>query len=705
MRVPIMRSKRLYFYLRLVAFYFLLATPLVKAADQFALENNPLNSAPPTTESKQLWNLQSADIDAVIEAVSKVTGKNFIIDPRVQGKITIVSSEPIGSSEVYRVFLSALQVLGYAAVPVGDMIKIVPDVNSKSLNSPVVTNAEPGVGDELVVRILKLRNTSATQILPAIQPLLPENSSATVYQPANTLILSGRAASINRVVQIAQNLDQGSASQTQIYPLHYANASKIVALLTSLQSADRAAGKASDVTFAGDEQSNSIILSGSAHEQMRILALINRLDLPPANESGGTQVIHLNYLKAEKLAPILARVSHSAYLGVVGQTTTSPKSTFPQTVTNINNTQAAPSSIGTTGQSSEDGSNSKVSIAAETSTNSIIISAPAAIMGTLKAVIYNLDVRPAQVLVEAVIATIGENVLDQLGVEWSFNNSVKPTITNINTENGNTVGTTGATQPQFQTGVGIIQKGDLQAIIHFLMQNTTSDILATPSIVVLNNQKAVISDGQNVSIQTTSVPQSTTSQTPFDTFDRQDITLQLTVTPQISPNNSVQLLINQNDNTIIGPVSNFTSTSAYNTSKINTSVMINSGDILVLGGLINQDTETTTEKIPLLGDIPFIGKYVFSYKNTTVQKKNLMVFIRPIILNNPNAGYDVTSVRYNFIRNEQLRRQRGENLITDINKIERLSPAFTPKVKLPPPFPSPFTKPWTPPNSYQQYPP
>ncbi|MGB6976251.1 MAG: type II secretion system secretin GspD [Gammaproteobacteria bacterium] len=704
MKVPIMRSKRFYFFLRLVAFFCFMATPTLNAADPFVLENNPMNAAPtPAYETKQLWNLQNADIDAVIEAVSKVTGKNFIIDPRVQGKITIISSEPIGNNEVYRVFLSALQILGYVAVPTGNMIKIVPDINSKSLNSPIVTNANPGVGDELVVRILKLRNTSATQILPAIQPLLPENSSVTVYQPANTLILSGRAASINRVVQIAQNLDQGTSSQTQIYPLHFANASKIVSLLNSLQSADRAAGKASNVSFAADEQSNSIIISGSVHDQMRLLALINRLDLPPANEAGGTQVIHLNYLKAEKLAPILARVSHSAYLGVVSEGQ-APKrfTTYPQNVTNINNTQAtAPGA--SVSEGTEEGS--KVSIAAETSTNSIIISAPANTMRTLKAVIYDLDVRPAQVLVEAVIATVGENVLNQLGVEWSFNNNVQPTITTNTNNTTSTTGVTGQTVPQFQTGVGIIQKGDLQAIIHFLMQNTTSDILATPAIVVLNNQKATISDGQNVAIQTTSVPQSTTSQTPFNTFDRQNVVLELHVTPQISPNNSVQLLIDQNDNTISGPVSNFTPTSAFNVSKINTTVMVNSGDILVLGGLINQDTETDTKKVPLLGDIPLIGKYVFSFNTTTVQKKDLMIFIRPIILNNPISNYDVTSVRYNFIRDQQLRRQRGENLITDTNEIARLSPAFTPKVKLPPPFPSPFEKPWTLPNEPKSYPP
>lgn len=595
---------------------------------------------------RHIWNLQNADIHAVISAVAKETGKNFIIDPRVQGKISIISSKPINNKAVYQVFLSALQVLGYSAIPSGNFTKIVPDESARTLATPIADLANQGQGDELVVRVIPIQYVSAIQLVPILRPMMPQWSNIAAYSPSNVVIISGRAANVSRMADLIHRVDVANTSQIEIIPVQHATASKIVTSIKALQDAQRATGKISNIALSADDESNKILLSGSPKERLKMRVLILQLD--SASMGGGnTQVIHLNYLSAKKLAPILAGVAHSSYLA--------EKNGKSVTVT---------------------GPNKDVAIKADADSNSIIISAPTNIMRTLLSVIHHLDTHPSQILVEAVIAQVDENLVHQLGVTWG-------------TQAGDTGDdAVGNTTLGVQTGVGIIKKGSLRILINALNNDTSADILSTPSIVVLDNQKAEIKVGKNVGIQNRSyaVADNDNSTAPYNTFTRKDVALVLDVTPHISPDTTIQLKIKQRNDTLENPT-NPGDNPIINTNSIATSVLVKNGSILVLGGLISHDLARSTSKIPILGDIPLLGE-AFKYHNNSVEKKNLMVFIRPIILHANKNATTITNNRYKYIRKQQLLKAEGINLITNINEPPLLKPLKKPVQGLPAPFSS-----------------
>jgi len=628
-----------------------------------------LAQTPPPVKSHaskpQIWNLQNANIRAVIAEISKLTGKSFIVDPAVKGKISIISSKPMRPQEAYQVFLSMLQVLGFAAVPNGNVIKVVPTDNAKTYNSLIANRRRPGKGDQMVVRVISTHNIPAARLVPVLRPLMPQGSSATAYNPTNVLILAGRANNVQRLAKVVRQINAKNGSHIQVINLRHASASKVKTILSSLESAEHAAGKVVNVSIAADEQTNSIILSGNTQERLRLARLISELDSPSANGSGNTSVIHLNYLKAKKLAPILAKIAHAAYASKTSKT--------------LSNSDM----------------NRKVSIQAEPASNSIIISAPPAMLQNLKHVIHKVDIRPKQVLVEAIIAEVDEQEANKLGITWG--SSPENGINNGNGSslsfNTGTAGLSGA----FRAGIGILRttaldipgftSPGLQAVISALMSDSSADILSTPSIVVINNQKAVISVGKTISIENRTYALNNTQEdsfTPFTTLERQNIGLQLTVTPQISPNKQVRMTIEQINDSLENP--ELPSTRPIeNTSKIQTSVMVKNGDILVLGGLISHQLENSRNSIPILGKIPLLGN-LFKFRDKRVEKKELLIFLRPIILDDQRTSQQITAQNYNFIRQQQLMRYHGHNLINRKTQTPLLPPMRSPHVAIPSPF-------------------
>ena len=606
-----------------------------------------LNQNTVTPPAKRLWNLQNADIYSVIEAVSRETQKNFIVDPKVQGNITIVSSQPIDSKGVYQVFLSALQVLGYSAVPYGDMIKIVPDVNAKQMGTPIATNRRPGKGDENVVRIIPVKHVSAIQLVPILRPLMSNFSKISSYNPTNSLIMAGHAKNINRLAKIIRRVDQPDSDTIEIITLQHTNATKITEVLKQLQSADKINGKLTNISIVADDQSNSILLSGNRNERLRMRVIISQLDT--AGPQGNTEVIYLNYLKAKDLAPTLSKIALSAY---------------------TNNSVHSSSTRRRNGSSNA----KEVSVQAEPNSNAIIVSAPPSLMSTIKNVVHDLDVQPSQVLVEAVIAQVTETQSKDLGIAWG---SLPKSSSGNNSVASN-----------FQSGVGIIQAGSIQAVITALSGHGSADILSTPSITVLDNHKAKISVGKDVSVQNRVYAATTdttdNSTTPFATFSYKKVALELNVTPQISPNNSVQLDIKQTNDTLQNPT-DVSTTPTINTNNIETSVRVNSGDILVLGGLISHDLERTDSKIPILGDIPFIGK-LFTTKNANTEKKNLMVFLKPIILRDNNFTKNISKQHYDTLRKLQLKKRRGQDILGSHDEPPLMSSYNKNQLRLPAPF-------------------
>ncbi len=625
--------------------------------------------AKPTT---RLWNLQDADILSVINEVSQETGKNFVVDPRVTGKITLVSSKPLHKGEVYQVFLSVLGLLGYSAIPNGSVVKIVPNMESGEQATKVATSLSPGRGDEVVVRVIPLENVSAAQLIPILRPLLPQWSNVSSYAPGNVLILLGRASNIERLLTIIQDVDQAANNSIQIIPLRHASAPQIATVLNNLQAAARSTGESPSVSIAVDERSNSILLGGPKAMRLRMRVLVSQLDSPAATPAGNTEVVYLRYLEAKTLAPILSKIAAN----ILGKDAGSRFDASTQVTT----TTAGGSS---TASSSKDVATSSNFIQAETNTNALIITAPPALMQALKSIIAKLDVRPAQVLVEAIIAEIDESDLKSLGIQWG-------SVTSTGTVQTAVTGSP-TSFPPFGAGVvGLMPHVQIQAVLSVLENQTGVNILSTPSIVVLDNQKATIEIGQNVPTQTgqyvtpaagTSTPGG--SPLPFTTNDYKPVTLKLDVTPQINLGSSVRLKLNLKNDTLQNP-QNPTLTPIINTSKISNSVLVNSDDVLVLGGLISNTNNESINKVPILGDTPIIGT-LFRQKTISVSKKNLMVFIKPVIFQNDNDAMLITHDKYSTTRTAQA------NYRDDLSKIGKdplnnLLPPWKNSKELPKPF-------------------
>ncbi len=604
---------------------------------------------------KQTWNFQNADIRAVINTVSQLTGKSFIIDPRVQGKITLVSNKPMGIKELYQSFLSMLQVLNYSAIPAGRSIKIVPSMDARGYGGTLVGKHHPGKGDQVVVRVVPVNNVSAEQLVPILQPMMLSWGSVSAYQPSNSLILTGTANSINQLVNIVHNLDSGDGSRIKVVHLRYADAKKVAQIVQSLQSANSSQGRVNNVAIVADEENNTLLVSGNRDNRDRAIRLIKQMDTKNASGGNNTVVIHLNYLTAKKIAPMLTKLAH----GYIQQ-------------------QKKARSSASFGVGS---SNSSVSIQPELSDNAVVMSGPHAVIQSLKGIIKKLDIRPQEVLVQAIIVKVDESKMNQFGIQWGM---MPPKSFVPPDSGGGSIPTTfdpsgsgyvnvmpnmgGAMQQAFTAGVGYLTYGRLQAVVTALNKSGNANILATPSVLVLNNQKAEISDGKNVGVANRTYAGTSSGgvypgyQQPFNSVERKDVTLSLQVTPQIAPDNTVRLEIKQkNDSLDSSANTQDPENPTINTSKINTSVLVNSGDVLVLGGLISDDAEENVSKVPILGDIPLLGR-LFTNKSKTVEKKNLMIFIRPIIINNRKQAKKVTENRYNYMRYQEQRKQAGLGL-------------------------------------------
>jgi len=601
-------------------------------------------------------NLKDADIGALISTVAEVADKNFIVDPRVKGKVTVISSRPMNSDEVYQVFLSILKVHGFAAVPTGEVIKIIPDVNAKQDSIPTTTDQNPGVGDEMVTRVIQVDNVAAAQLVPILRPLVPQQGHLAAYPATNVLIISDRADNVERLVSIIRRIDQVSDSEIEIIPLEHASANEVVRVLTSLTRAS-AAGKApgtggSEQVLVADERTNSVLLGGERTDRLRLRAIISHLDTP-LDSGGNTDVIYLRYADAKEIVSVLMGV------GKVGEQ------------------EAAQGKAVAAVRGSFD-------IQADESTNALVITAPPDIMRTLRRVISQLDIRKAQVLVEAVIAEVSGTIARELGVQWlfsgdksgqipigvvNFTNSGSP-ITDV--VNGLADVANGGTLPT-PAGNALLGIGDVSqsnsfnyiAVLNALASDTDTNILSTPTLVTLDNEEAEIVIGRNVPFITgsfTSTGTSSGSTNPFQTIQREDVGLTLKIKPQINEGDALRLDIQQEVSSIADSVAG-ASDLVTNKRSIKTNVMVDDGQVVVLGGLMEENVRESVQKVPLLGDIPLLGN-LFKSKTGDVDKVNLMVFIHPVILRDSVVTKSYTNSKYNYIRELQRSAdQDGINLI------------------------------------------
>ena len=611
-------------------------------------------------------NLKDADIRALISTVSKFTGKNFIIDPRVKAKVTVVSTNTMSPEEVYEVFLSVLQVHGFAAVRTGTVIKIVPEVNAKQGPLPLNAGKYSKDGDSLITKIVRLDHVPAAQLVPILRPLVPQQGHLAAYAPTNTLILTDHVGNIQRLMKIIAGVDKPDSDELEIIQLKHASASELVRIVNSLY---QSAGKAETqkITMAADDRTNSILITGDRGTRMKAKTTIMHLDTP-LEDGGNTQVIYLKYAKAENLVSILSGIQDSASTAQPGKTTPA--------------LAAARKTASAFAQNAI--------IQSDEETNALIITADPNTLRSLKAVIRQLDIRRAQVLIEAIVAEITESKDKDLGVGIAADGSQSTSqnfplglsnfggLGDILAAAGGATTTIPSLSPGLSLGIGGTNSSGTRyaLLLRALATDQSTNILSTPSIMTLDNEEAEIIVGQNVPFVTGSFTTGTdSSSNPFQTIERQDVGLTLKVTPQVNEGDTIKLDIEQETSSVI-PGSEVSGITTRKRS-IKTSVLVDDGGILILGGLIEENVTETESKVPLLGDIPLLG-WLFQSSSSAKSKQNLMVFLRPSILRDEADAAFVTSEKYNLLRSQQS--LPAEDRLDKLDDEPPLLPVVAPKL-------------------------
>ena len=606
-------------------------------------------------------NFANAEIETVVRAIAKIANRNILIDPRVKGTLNIVTNKPVTSDVAYEILMSALRLQGYAVVEEGGVIKVLPEVEAKTHSVPVSKSRTQLRGEKLVTHVFHVKNESATQLLQVVKPLISTNNAGAAYANGNVIVVTDYANNVGRIADVIDALDvpQGDAVMVS---LKYAAAQDLAPIITKLMGDGNVGTQGNDpsqrVSVVADGRLNALLVRSESPSRISsVRQLIANMDQPGA--AGNVHVVYLKNADATKLAQVLRSVVSGEARSPAGVGTN-------QTATvTASNTQQMTS---TTGTSTTDGGHG---IQADRSTNSLIITAPEAVYNNLRAVIDQLDRRRAQVYVEALIAEVTADNAYEFGLQ--FQNS------NLGTNGagvfgGSNFGTGGnnllnlATNP-LSAGSGLnlaVAKGfltladgtkilNLAMLARFLETQSNTNILSTPNLLMLDNEEAKIVVGQNVPFVTgqyTNTGTSTTVVNPFQTIERKDVGLTLKVKPQIAEGGALVLQIFQESSSVVATSVSNTSGPTTNKRSIETTAVVDNGEIIALGGLVQDSYSTGADKVPLLGDIPVLGQ-LFRYDTRQRSKTNLFVFLRPTIIRD-EAGYQsLTSDRYQYVIGQQ----------------------------------------------------
>ncbi|GAB2927051.1 type II secretion system secretin GspD [Rheinheimera gaetbuli] len=643
-------------------------------------------------------NFKGTDINEFINIVGMNLQKTIIVDPQVRGRINVRSYEMLNAEQYYQFFLNVLEVYSFAVVEMDNgILKVVRNKDAKTSNIPVVSDENPGQGDEMVTRVVQVRNVSVRELSPLLRQFSNQAGGGHVvhYDQSNVIMMTGPAAVVNRLVDIIQRVDKAGDQELEIVKLQYASAPEIVRILESIY---KTQGRGEQPDFlipkiVADERTNSVIVSGELQARQRAIELAKRLD-SELQTSGNTRVFYLKYAKAEELVPVLKGVSDSIVAEVQGSAAT--------------------------GQAARGAANQgrAISIEAHADSNSLVITAQPDMMRSLEEVLRQLDIRRAQVLVEAIIVEVFEGDGTDFGVQWlnanggGTNFSGGNSIPIIDVAAGAAVASqitrgtstsardpaTGelitTTTPDSNRNYDLLAtalrglngamlgfySGDWAAILQAVRTSTNSNVLATPHITTMDNQEAFFLVGQEVPVITGSTTGANNTN-PFQQVQRQEVGIKLKVTPQINEGDAVQLTIEQEVSSIGGATA---VDITINKREIKTTVMADDGATVVLGGLIDEDVQESESKVPLLGDIPVLG-HLFKSTSVTKRKRNLMVFIKATIVREGSAISGISKTKYNFIRAEQLKREEeGIRLMPNTKQV--VMPEWDDSLTLPPTF-------------------
>ena len=644
--------------------------------------------------AQHVLNVRDADIRAFVQDAARVTGQTFIVDSRVQGKVSVVTDRSLSRSEYFEVFLSTLRANGLVAIPLrGGGYRVQQAEGAATQPSRVGSASAPA--SQFVTEVFRLRSIDATAAVETLRPLVSREGSITANRNANSLVIADYADNIRRIRDLVRQIDRDSAA-TQIVTLDFAGAREIASALQSLAGQGVGGeGSRPPVTVVPVDSSNAIALRGDATSVSRFAAMARELD-KRAESGAEIRVYPLEYANAETLLPTIRSL-----IGETGSESSAeavPPATAANASPSAGATTVAPvvAPIAATGSASALGGRGKVVVSRYEGSNAIIIAASADVQKMLGELIRQLDTRPQQVLVEAIVVEIGNDAAKRLGVQFlvggknapfaatNYSNAVPSILTiggavaaeelasKTTTVNGNVTTTTqrsplgdslqqAAAQSLLNATGGfgglaldIGNDAIFGTIINAVQNDTESNILATPHIVTLNNQKAKFLVGQDVPI-TTGEALSGNFDNAFRTVQRKEVGIKLEVMPQVNQLGEVKLFVRQEVSSVAGPVSNRSSDLIFNKREFETTLTVGDGQILAIGGLLNDDERRTIEKIPLLSDIPLLGE-LFKSKSRTRRKTNLTVFIRPTVIRSRADGDAHTARRYDYVRNLQLDR-------------------------------------------------
>jgi general secretion pathway protein D len=615
-------------------------------------------------------NFKGTDINEFINIVGKNLNKTIIVDPQVRGRINVRSYEMLNEKQYYQFFLNVLEVYDFSVVEMkSGVLKVVRQKDAKTSNIPVVSDNAGALGDEMVTRVVQVKNVSVRELAPLLRQFVDQSGGGSVvnYDPSNVIMMTGQAETVNRLVDIISRVDKAGDQDLEIIKLSYASSAEVVRILENIY---KNQGKSEQPDFlipkiVADERTNSVIVSGERQARERVVALVQRLDAELENQ-GNTRVYYLKYAKAEDLVKVLQGVSATIAAETQGAATQA---------------QSARTS----------GKGRDVSIEAHAESNSLVITAQPDVLRSLEDVIRQVDIRRAQVLVEAIIVEVADNSGANLGVQWisaqggltQFNNGVVPIsqvaagaaaarevkgTTVVNEETGVTTVNPDQNGDYTQLGEALggvtgmmlgVVKNDWGAILQAVTTDSNSNILATPSLTTLDNQESSFIVGEEVPIKTTTSPGSGGTN-PFTTLDRIEVGIKLKVTPQINEGNAVKLTIEQE---VSGRNGDIEGNPIIAKREIKTTVLADNGATVVLGGLIDEDVQQSESKVPLLGDIPVLGA-LFRSTSSSKRKRNLMIFIKPTIMRDDGLLSEVSQRKYNYVRAQQLAQgEKGINLM------------------------------------------
>ncbi len=588
------------------------------------------------------FNFKNADIRAFIEFVAGFTGKNFLVDNRVKGTVTIISPTPIPEEQAYEVFLSVLELNGYATVPSGSVIKIVPRAESKHMALPLVTKKR-AEGDEMVTQVLRLKYADAQQLAALIRPLIPPNGHLVAYPRGNMLMVTDSASNIERITRILSVMDRKDAVGVKLFALKHASADKLAITLNNLYGAQGAVqpGQAGRALKAFAHQpGNMLVVVGAPQLVNEIGAVVAKLDKAPKADQGRLQVRYLQHAKAADIAKVLGQLIGNASASGTAASKGTGRPVFV----------------------------SDIKVVADEATNALLITADPADMAALDRIIEKLDIRRRQVLIEALIVEVSSSSAQQFGIEWRGLKTLgKPGLrpfggTTFGSQGGKNIGDIAA--DPFNPGNGLVV-GVADGTVSFggktvlniaglaraLEANGNSNILSMPNLLTMDNEEAEIIVGQNVPFITGKSQTQGGVANPFQTIERKDIGLTLRVKPQISEGDTVRLELYQEISSLAANPGVQGADLITNKRSVKTVVLARDNQMIVLGGLIRNDQTTSVQRVPCIGAVPLLGE-PFKFTDNSQQKTNLMVFLVPHVLSTGHDAEEITNEKYMDIRNK-----------------------------------------------------